>query len=267
MVCKIDYNFHTHTCLCHHATGSMREYVEAAIAAGITELGFSDHAPRRAEHGNHETAWGRQPLYCVFAEDVPEYLATARALREEFADRITIHIGYETEYFPGSFPERLAELKAFGAEYLILGNHFIHEQNGQEFYVYGDHDRWDLLPLYVDAVIEAMRTGAFTYVAHPDLFTYTGDEALYTKQMRRLCEASLATGVPLEINLLGIREGRSYPSDRFFRIAGEVGAPVTFGMDAHSPDVVADFDSVPLASAIVEKHHLNYIGKPKLILL
>ncbi len=30
-------NFHTHTYRCHHAKGSDREYVEAAIKAGYTE--------------------------------------------------------------------------------------------------------------------------------------------------------------------------------------------------------------------------------------
>ena len=33
-------NFHTHTYRCHHAKGSDREYVEAAIKAGYTEIGF-----------------------------------------------------------------------------------------------------------------------------------------------------------------------------------------------------------------------------------
>ena len=245
----------------------MREYVERAIAAGITEMGFSDHAPWRTRNGPHETAWGRQWTYCVYAEDVPDYFAEVKALREEYADRIRLYAGFETEYFPGSFPERLDELRAFGAEYLILGNHFIHDENGEEFYVYGKHDRTDLLPLYVDAVIEAMETGAFTYVAHPDLFTYLEEDERYRTQMRRLCEASRATGVPLEINFLGIRDGRAYPSDRFFRIAGEVGAPVTFGMDAHDTYAAFDEASLPVAVAMVERYGLNYVGKPKLVLI
>ena len=38
-------NYHTHTYRCQHAYGSEREYIEAAIRMGITELGFSDHVP------------------------------------------------------------------------------------------------------------------------------------------------------------------------------------------------------------------------------
>ena len=31
--------------MCRHATGSPEEYVEVAIAAGLSEYGISDHAP------------------------------------------------------------------------------------------------------------------------------------------------------------------------------------------------------------------------------
>ena len=34
------YNLHTHTKRCNHAQGEDREYVEAAIKAGIKTLGF-----------------------------------------------------------------------------------------------------------------------------------------------------------------------------------------------------------------------------------
>ena len=41
----MDYNLHTHTYRCSHATGTEREYIEAAISAGIKIMGFSDHIP------------------------------------------------------------------------------------------------------------------------------------------------------------------------------------------------------------------------------
>ena len=113
-----------------------------------------------------------------------------------------------------------------------------------------------------------MRSGYYTYVAHPDVFNYKdGDARVYQKEMTRLCEASLATGVPLELNFLGIRQERYYPNPLFWEVAGRVGAPVTFGFDAHTPDVAYDGATVPKAHALVEKYGLHYIGKPKLVLL
>ena len=41
----MDYNYHTHTERCGHATGDDEQYVRAAIEAGIKFLGFSDHVP------------------------------------------------------------------------------------------------------------------------------------------------------------------------------------------------------------------------------
>ena len=40
------HNYHTHTVRCRHAQNTEREYIEAAIAAGIETLGFADHAPQ-----------------------------------------------------------------------------------------------------------------------------------------------------------------------------------------------------------------------------
>ena len=42
-------NFHTHTARCNHATGTDREYVEAAIRAGVKSLGFSDRTGSRTD--------------------------------------------------------------------------------------------------------------------------------------------------------------------------------------------------------------------------
>jgi len=38
-------DYHTHTPLCKHAEGEPEEYVDFAIARGVTEYGISDHAP------------------------------------------------------------------------------------------------------------------------------------------------------------------------------------------------------------------------------
>ena len=85
--------------------------------------------------------------------------------------------------------------------------------------------------------------------------------------MRRICAAARQKSIPLEINLLGIRDGRHYPREAFWRFAGEEGVPVTFGFDAHDPKSACDEASIPTAMALVEKYHLNYIGEPTLVCL
>ena len=257
MFTKMEFNFHTHTYRCGHAFGTEREYIEAALAVGMREMGFSDHAPWI------DSTLGKEREYVVTYAEAEGYFSTIRALREEYKDRISLHVGFEAEH-GFTNPEELISL---GAEYLLLGQHFYDLPNGKHNHA-SIPGYEELLPRYVDLVVAGIRSGYYTYVAHPDVFNYrTGDPKEYQREMVRICEASVACGVPLEINFLGIREGRYYPTHAFWELVGATKAPVTFGMDAHSPDAAADLKSLETAIALVEKYNLNYIGKPKLVFL
>ncbi len=251
------YNYHTHTVRCHHAVDSDEEYIEAAIKAGIKYLGFSDHAPV-------VFAGGSGFHYHMDIDDGEEYVKTIRSLAEKYRDQIHISVGFEMEYYPSYFDEMLKLTKKFGAEYLILGQHFIADEwpDGIASRAYTEDAA--LLKEYVSNVIKGIKSGVFTYVAHPDIINFGGDEDVYRHEMTRLCQASKECNIPLEINLHGIKNNRFYPSDRFFEIAGKVGSPVTFGMDAHDASALLDKEQVRRAAEMVKRHRLNYVGMPKL---
>ena len=254
----MNYNYHTHTYRCGHATGSPEQYILRAIEGGITHMGFSEHAP-------HAFSDGHESGYRLPTAQGREYISELRVLREKYRDRIDVRIGFEMEYYPSQFESMLTDVRELGAEYLILGQHFVGEEWPSGTYILRPTDKEEHLVEYVDCCLAGMESGYFSYLAHPDLCDYRGDEAIYDREMRRLCLASARLGVPLEINFLGIRANRIYPADRFWKIAGEIGAPVTFGFDAH--DVMSAYDSLSLIKAeeLVEKYKLNYIGRPKII--
>lgn len=255
----MDYNFHTHTARCGHATGMDEEYILRAISCGIKEMGFSEHMPL-------SFADGHESYYRVPIARVGEYMDSLAALREKYKDQIHLHIGFEMEVYPSRFDEMIAAARQYGAEYLLLGQHFIGEEWPNGFYVTLGSDSTDQLKEYTDCVVAGIESGLFTYVAHPDLFRYTGnDHDFYHEQAVRICRASIAHNVPLEINLLGLRAGRFYPQNAFWSIAGKTGCPVTFGFDSHAPEDAFDEASIPVAEELVRKFNLNYIGKPKLI--
>lgn len=256
----MDYNYHTHTARCGHASGQDEEYILRAIACGVREMGFSDHMPLSFADG-HESYF-RVPI--AQAED---YTRSLTQLREKYRDRIAIHIGFEMEYYPSRFEEMVALARGYGAEYLICGQHYIGEEWPQGTYVAFENDDAAQLEEYTDCVVAAIRSGVFTYIAHPDLFHYRSDADLYARQARRICEASLAHNVPLEVNLLGLRARRHYPYDPFWAVAGQVGCPVTFGFDAHTPQDAYDAGGLVAARELVARHQLNYIGRPRLISL
>lgn len=250
-------NYHTHTVRCHHAAGTEREFIEAAIAEGITELGFSDHSPYPFPDG-HVSGFRMLP------EETAEYFETLRALREEYADRITIHIGFEAEYYPAFFEAMREHVRAHGCEYLILGQHFLYNEV-EKVYSGAATDEEARLAQYVDQVLEGLATGAYTYLAHPDLVTWTGSEEVYRQQMLRLCRGVKELDIPLEINLLGLYEGRQYPAERFWRIAAECGCDAVIGVDAHEPEALHRTETANKALELAQRCGIRVLERPKVL--
>lgn len=234
-------NYHTHTYLCKHAHGTMREYVEAAIQNNFKILGFSDHVPYPFPNG----------YVSGFRMDVSEtkkYVTELKALKREYKKKIEILIGYEAEYYPNDFDNMLKNISKYGYDYLILGQHFTYSEYGDDVYSGFTCDE-KALKRYVDTVIEAFKTGHFLYFAHPDLIKFPPDTAIYKKEMKRLCNAAKKYDIPLEFNMLGYRDHRHYPSKEFWKIAGQVGCKAVIGFDVHNPAHMgsqADFNSAKI---------------------
>jgi histidinol-phosphatase (PHP family) len=193
-------------------------------------LGFSDHVPYPAFP---------DPAYYSFfrmrPEQTTDYCNSILQLKEEYKTDIDIRLGFEAEYYPELFEDLLAFLKDYPYEYLILGQHCVGKEYDNPWWSSHPTDNADILRRYVDQTIEGMQTGAYSYLCHPDLFHFTGDDTIYGNEMKRICETALQLDMPLECNLLGFRAMRNYPDPRFFRLAGEYGCKVILGIDAHSP--------------------------------
>lgn len=247
-------NYHTHTFRCKHADGKEEEYILRAIEGGIKYMGFADHAPINCVDG-YNGWWRVQP------EDANDYIETLRTLREKYKDKIKIHIGFEMEYFPEYFDKMYAYVKELGAEYIIMGEHYI-DGDWKETSRHTNHPGHTVEDFkeYVDTVIEGMKTGKYLYVAHPDMFNLPENDAFYEKEAQRLCEASKELDVPLELNLLGIYDNRNYPDERFLAVAGKVGCKMIFGFDAHDPYRAYDDKSLVKAQTLAKKYNLNLIS-------
>lgn len=228
-------NYHTHTTRCNHAVGSEREYVESAIKGGIKELGFADHTP-----------WP-YPTYVsptrMSVADLDDYVNTVLSLKEEYKDQINILLGLEVEYFP-KYLDFLYEMKEkYPMDYYILGNHF-HETDEEDRVAtyYGNNCNQDkMMDKYCETTIEAMQTGLFCYVAHPDLFM-RGRKVFDEKAIevtRKICEAAVKYNIPLEYNLEGALGNEKktiveYPHPGFWQIAAQYKPRVIIGFDAHN---------------------------------
>ncbi len=243
-------NFHTHTYRCHHASGTEREYIEKAIDAGLKVLGFSDHAPYIFKDG-HYSGFRMHP------EELAGYVQTLSALREEYKKDIEIRIGLEIEYYPTLFEDTLKFICSQGVEYLLLGQHYAMGEFPGELYSARESSDPKRLQAYVDNVLQGAETGLFSYVAHPDIINFTGDEEFFESELDRLVKGILKQNLPLEINLLGLAEGRNYPSHRFFKILEKNNATVILGSDAHKPENVYNAELIESAIKLTRHYHLN----------
>ncbi len=237
-------NYHTHTPLCHHAVGEMREYVEHAIRGGIQILGFSDHAPQFYQNG-HVSGCRMLP------SEAEGYLREIRRLAEEYKNDITIYSGFEAEYYPAIFGDLQRFCRDNGVDYLIMGQHWMDDECTGTF-MFSPFAEESTLVHFVDQVLEGLSTGSYTYVAHPDMANFVGDPAVRIREMTRLCEGVKALGLPVEVNMLGFAEKRPYPTESFFRIAAAVGNDVIVGCDAHRPDFLSDVTTQKTVRAFAE---------------
>lgn len=229
---RMRVNYHTHTFRCGHAFGTEREYIEKAIEGGIGILGFSDHTPQPFRNGSLSSI--RMEM-----RELDSYVYTLESLRKEYQGQIQIKIGLEAEFFPALFEELMDRIGQYPIEYLIMGQHYLGECDESIYAGMTTRDE-RFLELYVSQVLEGLRTGRFSYLAHPDVMDFIGRKEIYDKHMTRLCRGCRELGIPLEVNRLGVYEGRNYPSARFFTIAAREGNEVVIGYDAHNPETLSD---------------------------
>ena len=227
------YNYHTHTSRCFHARGTDEEYVLAAIEAGFDEIGFADH-----------TAWKFDSDF-VSNMRMPEsalkdYCDSVKTLREKYKDKISIKLGLECEYFSKYIPWLKGAIEEHEIDYVILGHHFTGDEKGGAYN--GFINTPEDIYRYRDDVVEAMETGLFSYVAHPDLFMrgYDSFDEDCRKVSEDIIKTAIKTGTPLEYNLLGLKHGINdgkpgYPHPEFWKIASELKPKTIIGIDAHDP--------------------------------
>lgn len=241
-------NYHTHTVRCYHAMDKEEDYIQAAIKSGYTELGFSDHTPWHYASAYHSTMRMEE-------DKLAGYVQTLLKLKDKYKNQISIKIGLECEYFPKYMDWLKQVLKEYPIDYIILGNHF--DETDETGIYFGRPLNKQQLTKYVDSCIAGMKTGLYSYLAHPDLAYYDTTDIYYEQEMKRLCEAAKECHMPLEFNLLGYTTHRQYPNETFFRIAKEVGNQIIIGTDAHESDALLDMKTYELARKWLKRLDLD----------
>lgn len=233
-------DLHLHTALCHHAVGEPGEYVAAARAAGLDEVGFSDHCPMPGPEPFDDWRMSRAEL--------PRYLEMVAAARAAAAP-FPVRLGLECDFIAGQegWVEELAGMADW--DYLIGSVHYLapgwdvdNPRHLSRFTASGSAVE-DIWQRYWDTFGRCARSGLFDFLAHPDLVKKFGHRP--PGDLRRFYEPAVAAmaerDVALEISTAGLRKpaGELYPAGEFLELARAAGLTVVINSDAHAPGEVA----------------------------
>ena len=244
-------NFHTHTNRCQHAYGCEEDYVTEAAEKGLSVLGFSDHAPFPDKDFGYRMQFS----------ELDEYIKEIDRLKTVYKGKLEIYKGLEIEYHPEYFSYYNELYEKHGLDYLALGQHIYTTGSGEVKNIFFAESTDDYLD-YARSVCEAIDTGLFTFVAHPDLMFINDikvdDKAL--EACRMIVNCASKHGTILEYNANGLRRGMTeytdgkrypYPYDFFWKLVREARIKVIVGSDCHSP------------SQLCDKYFINAIARAK----
>jgi histidinol-phosphatase (PHP family) len=214
-------------------------YRAAADAAGIEELGVSEHVYRFRQSLD---LW-RHPLWVENADDDLDAYC-------EFVRSTSLRLGVECDFVPGAEARTAAMLEARDFDYVVGSVHFIGEGDAAV-----DHDGFDVWEgggdaeaiwgRYFEHFDRCARSGLFDILAHPDLVkVWGGGRPLPEGDLRRFyepaVEAIVAGGSAVELSTAGLRKpvGELYPARAFAELLVEAGVPFALSSDAHLPEQV-----------------------------
>ncbi len=232
------FDYHVHSTFSVDCNVPMRESCEAAIAAGVTEIAFTDHV----EHQPTDEGFGYYRI--------DDYFAGIEEMRDRFRGQLTVLAGAEVDYHTDTREGVGAWIAANGGRYdFIIGSVHYGENARIIFQEYFDGRTLDdvVLP-YLDEIEGAVRSGWFDTIGHLDipkrylpLARREYDPGRYRERLHELFKLFVSQSISFEINTSGLRQTpkASMPGPaivRWYRDAG--GTLITTGTDSHAARTV-----------------------------
>lgn len=230
---------HSHTCYSKHATGTVDELVRASIAAGVTVLTITDHAPFPVDSDNR-----------LLESELEHYFADIESARQTYRGQITVLRGLELDYMPGSNNFNRELLARYPMDFVLGSIHYV-EILGEPMVKVWELPRLagqEFLDRYFANLEALLDSGLFDAVGHADSLLRGVPGDIVMRRFEPVLELLARSGIAFELNASGLRKSSldhvtgmeveglwSYPSRELLGqiIARDV--PFTIGSDAHDP--------------------------------
>ena len=217
---------------------NVERYRDAAQAAGISELGVSEHIHRFQQS---LAVWDHPYWREQAVDDIEAYCAFVR-------EETDLRLGLEVDFVPGREDLTQNLIERCELDYVVGSVHFLGE-------LAVDFDRYDIWPSarsaedvwrrYFETLAAAARSGLFDILAHPDLVKIWGDgRPAPAGDLRRYYEPALEaiaeSQISVEVSTAGLRKpvGEIYPAPAFLEGVLAAGAPIALSSDAHLPEQI-----------------------------
>ena len=232
------YDSHMHTTLCKHARGPLADYAAQAERAGLRGITITCHSPM---------PFGWNPKARMSVKQFPQYLDLVADTRAQFADRVDVRLGLESDYLPG-MESWLDELHNSADFSYILGS--VHPQTDeyQLMYLVGS-TRLAYEASYFQNLANAAESGLFDCLSHPDIVKIVHPSqykvADHMDTIRRALDRIARAGTAMELNTSGLHKPyrEMNPGMEILEEMALRGIPVVLGSDSHDAHRVgADFD-------------------------
>ena len=269
-------SYHVHSTFCD-GNNSIEEMTIAAIAADMTDIGFSSHA-----------AWPFSSDWNMQCSRYNEYVAEVGRVREMYAKNISVKLGFEADYLPGFTAPARSFYSRFKPDYLIGSVHFVPSgrkdtqappwpvdaqvaevKRGIDECFGGDGKR--AVQAYWCAIREMVSCCAFDIIAHLDLPRkrngelkfFEEESAWYVGELRETVKVIAQSGKIVEINTGAIARKAMddvYPSSALLGMLYRADVPITVNSDAHSSaDLTGAYNRAHAAARKAGYSTLSYL--------
>jgi len=223
-------SYHVHTYI-SDGRCTISDHVRAAIAAGLDELGISDH---------YTLIPGKQTIWSMPEDGIADYMRKLESAREEAGDRLVIRLGLEVDYIAESIDKIAETLSSYPFDYAIGSVHFVGDfpvDSKADFWENISHDqRNDVIREYWWLIKRMAETGLFDFAGHLDLYKKFGHKATVdlSAEINAALDAIEAAGMAVELNTAGMHyAGEVYPSRAILQQCHDRGIPSLVTSDAH----------------------------------
>jgi histidinol-phosphatase (PHP family) len=234
----IPTSYHNHT-KWSDGSGTVREMIEAARAAGLQEIGISDHF---AFGPGKPVSWALDP------KSLGSYVEDVESARNDNSD-IAVRLSLEVDYFPETIDQIRAHLASYKFDYLIGSVHFIDafpvDFGAQPWQEVSQEMRNELWHSYWQLLRATAQCGMFDIIGHFDLpkkFNFYPSLDL-TADALSVLDAMAEADVAIEINTSGWDRpvGEAYPCLRYLQEANRRKIPLVINADGHAPGEITRY--------------------------